>query len=558
MNPQTQLTHPLKVDPGSQPAAAPKLACTVPNHAFTPTAPPRIDLTFRVGHAASKDIALTLVDLLNNEAWPLAADVLEPTDRPGRWVVKPSVPFGVYRLTAESPNAESDDLCFAYAPAESPADLPEDWPLATHVTERRPHPLPGFKWYRLFSHWSRNNPRPGRYDWSRLDPIYRNIKAAGGKLEIADDGVPVWASSRGKAEMDWMPEATAYPPDDWRPLRAYLHRLVDRYDDSSGTLGSLEVWNEANTYQRFLGRPRDLVEMARIYKEAASSASRPIEIVGIALSAGHHPQYVHDLIDAGILDNVDAISGHFYEEMHCYDRQCPINNLPLHAQLLREPMHRAGYDLPIYNSECGIEAAPREAGRIISQTELNRRAESDPAFDPTQPWMSGNAWRQVSEYRGAAEFIAGITMLMAEGISRTYSYLAQSWMIDDAPSLYWVATSVFGQHLRDVNYRCVAPVKADVEASDDRLRVLAYRIGDPSDQSLIVAWLYEVDTEIGRSKLWQPWLDPTPVRMHVNGDAIVLTDLYDRHREVCPVQGGEVTVPVGEQPVYLLENYPSR
>ncbi len=439
--------------------------------------------------------------------------------------------------------------------------MPDDWPLGAHVTFEDP-PLPGFKWYRYFSSWAEDNPARGRFDWSHLDAVFARVRDAGGRLLLANDTTPSWTAPERPVTRPWVVNATAYPPDDMNDLRTYLDALLQRYDDKAGTIGAFEVWNEANTPDRWQGTPRQMVEMARVFHEAAAASAQrvgrgaPAKIVGIVVSSGDAQDYVKGLVGAGILPWLDGVSGHWYEEMLSYDRATPINSLPLHVDLLARPMRDAGVSLPIWNSESGIACVARENGRIVSQDELNRRAEARPGFNPKQPWMAdGVTWRNVSERRSAASFVAGTAMLMSLGVEKTivYSMRDENWILDGAPSLSWVALAEFGSQLGTLDFHRVAAVKAKFEAGDPATCLLAYRFGADEKPGVIVAWAYRRDTSVGRPKLWQPWLEPAPARFDVVGSEVEISDVYGREKSRVPVTDGGVVIPVGEEPVYLRE-----
>ncbi len=547
------------------------LTTTEPLAAFTPDHPPDIAMTLGGKAAWHGFIRVERFDLLsgNTTIDYMPVDVAE--GRANTVAYAPKLSFGVYRLDC-SPVSSREEMpaagttvhtTFAYAPALDPHQLSDDWPLGAHVTFEDP-PLPGFKWYRYFSSWAEDNPAKGQFDWSRLDIVLSRVRAMGGRLLIANDTTPSWTAPQRPVTRPWVRKpSTAYPPDNMDDLRAYLDAMLQRFDDPAGTIGGLEVWNEANTPDRWQGTPEQMVEMARIFREAAADSARrvqraaPARIVGIAVSSGDAQDYVRGLIKAGILPYLDVVSGHWYEEMLSYDRATPISSLPMHVDLLAKPMHEAGVSLPIWNSESGIASAPREDGKIVTQDELNRRAVAAPGFDPRQPWLVGGSgnWRVLSERRAAASFVAGTAMLMALGVEKmfVYSMRDQGWILDSAPSLSWVALSEFGEQLHAIDYRTITPVKAEVQGGDSAVRVLAYRFGAAHQPGVIVAWAYRQDTTVGRPKLWQPWLDPLPVRLSLSSPEVECTDLYGRETRRLPVTGGSLVIPVGEEPVYLRE-----
>jgi hypothetical protein len=531
----------------SSPEQYVKIESPEPHNAFNPDTPVR----FTVATGADSDVLYcTVHDLIDGTRQEHIIEQRRSGTK--KFQFQPEVKNGCYRCVFSLPGCEPVEQYFAYAPAEAGARLKDDWPLAIHITDKDPIPLPGFKWCRYFAMWPDLNPEPGVYSWAPLDRAYSSAKSAHMKMLAASDGAPVWTSSRGKVQMDWSKNATAYPPDDMEDLKQYLAAMRTRYDDGSGTLAGWEMWNEANTFQRYQGSYVQLVEMAKIFREEADKASPPIEVGGICVSAGHHEAFVEDTAAAGILDHIDVVSGHFYEEMHSYEIESPVNNLPKHAAMLRRPLERLGYRLPIHNSECGIAPFPRQPDRIPRQEEVDRYYRQAGVPDHKFPWITREGWRTVSEFRGAAEFAAGIVMLMAEGVTRSYAYLHQGWLYRNAPTLYWVAVSVLGNHIRNVDYNDVTRVDAELMLETDQLGVLAYRLGNRAGPHVTVVWSYRRDLSKGRSKLWQPWLDPVPVRLAVKDGPVILSDLYGRSREEITAANGTVELKAGEEPCYLI------
>jgi hypothetical protein len=470
---------------------------------------------------------------------------------------------GVFRVRAAlvetagdqpEPQRVSSGCLYAFAQTKTARDLPDDWPLGTHVALEVPV-MPGFKWYRYFAGWHLINTGPGRYHWDNFDKIFKEVQQAGGKLMIADDGSPIWTCQRGKKGMPWAPKATAYPPDDWQTLSDYLDAMVARYEDKAGTLAALELCNEANTPERWLGTPQQMVEMAKVFRRAASQAKHPIQIIGISVSAGHHQQYVQQLVDAGILKYVDTISGHWYEELTSYEINTPINNLPLHVQLIEKPMEQAGFHLPMINSESGLAFVARGDGdRLVSQNQLNEQALKDPSYDPVHPWIRGNDWRPVSERRTAAAYVAGTMMLMAMDVKQSFYFSYLGFIRDGVPSLPWVALGEFGHHLMNVDYHHIQPLDAHVVDSDEQdgcPKAMAYLVGKPGERQFIAVWGFISDTRIGRSKHWQRWLDPVDIQIATRIKQGIATDMYGRKTWPVDNAAGKLTVRCGEEPVFI-------
>ena len=480
-----------------------------------------------------------------------------------RYETGADLPYGVYRVRGvpvlskdEKPAEGGDWHFFSYAPAKLAKDLSDDWPLGIHIVEQNPQALPGFKWYRYFSMWAYDNPARGKYDWDKLDKAYKAARDIGGRLVIANDSAPSWSVAPERvAGLPWVKNATAYPPDDWNDLRNYLDTLVARYDDGSGTLAVLEVWNEPNTKERWLGTHEQMAQMAQIFREAAAKSSNPPRVFGMQTSAGDHFNYMQGEVKAGLLDQVDGVGGHWYEEIMCFDRDAPISNLTQKANDFKKLVATAKRQgLPIWNSESGISITKRENGRLVPQEELNNRAENDPAFDPKSPWVIGEQWRPLSERRTAATYIGGTLLLMSQGVEKTMAYTSHEFLLDDAPSLPWVAYAVLGDQIARVNYRKVTTVPVELEGSAaEENRAAVIRLGDADAPGLLVAFTYRKDSKIGRSKHWQPWQEPLPVRIPVSTAAVEITDIYGRKTERREAEGGFVTVMAGEEPVYVRE-----
>lgn len=346
------------------------------HHAFTLGEVPTLEVYLRLPHQVPPVETILTVqweDLLTGEFHrtncPLS---MKPGDEKQLTFVR-SLPSGVYRYRVSiegSADLATSDLItedhgvFACAPAHVTRTLPDDWPLGAHVARDIP-PLPGFRWYRYFASWADVNPTPGVYDWTVTDRVVESVRKVGGRLLIAGDGFPIWASKRGKAGMPWSAQATAYPPDDWQSMATYLTNFLQRYADTQGTIGALELCNEANTPERWLGSTEDMLGMARVYRAAADAVHPPIDVIGLAVSAGDQRDYVQTMVDAGLLDLVDAVSAHFYEELMSHDPETPINNLPKHVEMMQTPMRQAGINLPIINSECGVGFVPRTRGALL-------------------------------------------------------------------------------------------------------------------------------------------------------------------------------------------------
>lgn len=547
------------------------VAPTAPMGMFTPDNPPRlnIEVASDVPIQWKGQVLVQQFDLLDEtrQTTRIAIELDQATAQ--QVVYSPMLANGVYRLEISLTETGQDQPItgvnpvrqfIAYAPARLAGELPDDWPIATHVSPSsfasgKEIIQPGFKWYRVFTHWSQNNPDRGVYNWDNLDRVVQAVKQAGGKILITDDTTPAWAVGEDhRNPISWVKGAVSNPPDDMNDLRVYLRELLKRYDsDGSGVIGGLEAWNEANTSARWSGTYAQLAEVAKIMREeAAQSPSHPL-VVGIAVSAGQHLGYINGVIDAGQLQYVDAISGHWYEEMFTYSKVRRLTSIYTQWQNLHDPMIKAGYNLPIWDTESGIRSVERENGRLIPQNQINKRDEAQPDFNPQEPWKIGKKWRMISEQRAASAFVSGIVRLMSLNVAKIFTYQHYGFYRDGSTTLQWVTVNVLGEALQKVDYHKVSPVNAIVTGKTSDIGAMAFRVGDAAGSRFILAWAYQVDDTVGKSKYWQPWLEPQPLRIAVNTPSVTVTDLYGRRHQQMQAVGGYVTILAGEEPVYLWE-----
>ncbi|MCC6240198.1 MAG: beta-galactosidase [Phycisphaerales bacterium] len=535
---------------------------------FTPDQP--VDVHVEVINDQSTpwqgSIQIDCFDLLSEQTITQHIAIVVPGSNTATYHYKPQLPNGVYRLDTALVGDASDPLVntakkvrtfIAYAPGVMARELPDDWPIGMHIStnwaaDRPLIMLPGFKWCRVFNNWSQANPALGKYDWSRLDPVVAAVKDAGGRVVIANDHTPAWTvTSDNPHVITRSVDAVGDPPDDMGNFRTYIRALLERYDaDGSGIIGALENWNEANAWPHWATAFKELTEAAKVMKEEADRSPSHPKVIGISLSAGQHAGYVNGSVQAGQLQYVDIVSGHWYGEMHTYSTD--HLSIYTHWLILHKPMVDAGYDLPIWNTESGIKSVERENGRLVPQDELNRRARADEEFNPAEPWKIGKSWRAVSEQRAASEYVAGIVRLMSLGVSKTFIWHYGMYR-DGSTSLQWVTTSVLGEALRRVDYHKIAAVEAKPVNAPEDIKAMAFRLGGEDEPRFTLVWAYQSNEKVGVWKAWMPWLTPQQVQVSVNSPSVVVKDLYGRTSQTITAENGHVTIAVGEEPVYLWE-----
>lgn len=547
------------------------LAIDAPDNAFTPDDPPLVHIALSNGLNAPWTglVRLSMYDLLTRQTTPSFLPVTVPSQADATVDYKPALLAGVFRLDATPSDGKGDAdagvstarTFMAYSPAKIARDLPDDWPLATHYPSSILHaPMPGFKWYRVFDPWSSLNPSRGVYNWKELDGIMADIQKVGGKVLLNLEGPPAWAETKatGDPQKDGRAFDPAYLPD----YRLFVRALVDRYDSKS-PLGALEVDNEYNANHRWNWRADSneedmLVTLHKITYEETRRTQGRIKVVGITLSPGHHVGYIDDITERGVLNYLDIIGGHFYEEVGSYNRLDLRNNFPLHVDLLRLPMLRAKIYRPIWDTESGMgwedsNGRPRPGGVMLTQDEWVAQLKARPDYNPNDPWRM---WASPSEPRMAEEVVTAAVEDLANDIEMHYTFSPNWYSLDKTLNMPWVANGCLGEVLSQVDYHYVVPLGINAVGGPDDIGAVAYRIGKPGEKQVVVMWAERVAIKHPFPASYTNFIEPVPVQLGcVPGTEVTVQDMYLRTQtkvKSAKYPGGDaVTINVGEEPVYI-------
>lgn len=532
-----------------------------PDNAFTRDLSPRILVRLADRGPVPRFIRVEHFDWLTEQTATDWIDVPIGTAAGSELAYAPEgLPYGLHRFTftpaaarSATPGESTDDaekgINVAYAPARRAAELPDDWPMGAMYFASSGPILPGYKWYRIFYHWAKTQPKPGEWNWGELDRTFAEVKAYGGKLMLVSDGAPDWTTT--KPDKNRGIAGSQYFPDDPEDLRRYIRAVLERYDDGSGTLGAIEMWNEPNANFRWADTPEKLIELYSIYAEETAGVRDRIKLIGLTSSPGHHLDYYEELFDLGALDHMDIVGGHFYEETGSLQRETPINNLPQHVALLLNPQLRRGVFKPIWNTETEAHAGARADGRFLTQAEINARAEASEKFDPATPWLLDGRWRKPSERRIAAQSVSALVTQLANNVTMNITFHPKWYRKDGTLILQWVAHMAFGDLLTEVDYHTVMPFSIDRVGGDERTAAVAYRIGKWDGPNVVVAWAFQNGTRHGRPDRWTDWQDPVPLTFRTQSESVEVEDMYRRTRRTIPVVDGVVTIEAGEEPVYI-------
>lgn len=542
-------------------AAALELSTNVPDNAFPFGVTPEINLRVK-GEGARGDVTLTveLADLISDQK---TTDTFRLSASAGVYRPK-SILNGVHRITFSGTDLVPAAITIAVSPAKIARELPDSWPLATHHYSRGllSAPMPGFKWYRTFLPWRTMNPERGVYNWAELDLIISQLEAVGGRLLVCMEGAPFWVSRKGTAEADpahlTHPEKTSHwAPDDWNDLRTFVREFVNRYGESK-VVGAVEPWNEPNANLRWKDTYENLVELHKVWFEETRKTHGNLKVVGLSISPGHHVEYVEGLTEAGILQYMDILAGHFYEERGSLNRLNARNNFELHVDLLRGPLLREGRYLPIWDTEGGMgfeviaAGAGRPGGRIPHQNEVSEALRKRTDFEAERPWAT---WPNPGERRYAAWAVTFTTAALGADIQKNFTFHPNWYVLDGALNLPWVANGVFGSVLEEVDYRYVVPIavaeERGVESDDPAVGALAYRIGKPGAKQVLVVWANRISPRSAFPATWANWLAPVKIRIPTKSTEVVVEDMYRRTKKSVKAVDEVITVEAGEEPVFV-------
>jgi hypothetical protein len=200
------------------------------------------------------------------------------------------------------------------------------------------------------STWGALEPRPGEWNFARLDARVEQARARGASVLLVLSHPPGWASSR--------PDLQGYngspaPPRDIAQWRNYVATVAARY---AGRIEAYEIWNEPNLAQFFVGSPQQLGELTRVAADAINSVDSRALVVSAGFSArtGGAESYFRAYVASGIASAVDVVGIHIYP----YPGNGPESMVGL-AQRFRSIANGAGLSgKPMWNTEIGYGRSP--------------------------------------------------------------------------------------------------------------------------------------------------------------------------------------------------------
>ncbi|MBU1397248.1 MAG: beta-galactosidase [Gammaproteobacteria bacterium] len=220
--------------------------------------------------------------------------------------------------------------------------------------------------------WVDLEPRPGEWDFSRLDRYVAMAGLAGAEVLMPFGMTPAWASARPTDKGIYRPQGDTAEPrriEDWE---RYVRTVANRY---KGRIRHFEVWNEVNAGTGFFGgTPHAMFEL----QKAAYQIVKEVDPDAVLVSpssvgeAAHQLAWFEDYLALGAADYADVIGYHFYQP-----RKKPEAIVGL-VQKVKAAMARRGAGAkPLWNTESGYRMD-------LGHKKLVGADPSWPALDPQQ------------------------------------------------------------------------------------------------------------------------------------------------------------------------------
>jgi hypothetical protein len=200
--------------------------------------------------------------------------------------------------------------------------------------------------------WLDLEPKPGQWDFSRLDRYVAMAGLVGSEILLPFGMTPAWASARPNEKGTYRPGGDSAEPGRLEDWENYVRTVARRY---KSRIRHYELWNEVNAGTGFFsGTPEAMFNLQksayRVVKEIDPGATfvSPSSVG----EAPHQLKWFESYLALGAARHADVIAYHFYQP-----RKKPEAILEL-VQKVREIMARQGAaSKPLWNTESGYRMA---------------------------------------------------------------------------------------------------------------------------------------------------------------------------------------------------------
>lgn len=213
-------------------------------------------------------------------------------------------------------------LVAGLAPAAGAAPVVPDPLFGQHVARISsgvPASLPSVGAIRLWDSgvaWRSINPAPGKYNWAPLDRAVAHARALGAKEILYTMGsTPRWAASNPNSKLAlYGPGANSHPKSN-AYYTTFVKELVRKYP----AITSVQVWNEANLPDFYVGSPAQMAALTKDAYRAIKSVRPSVKVVAASTTVRAKgpttkwgKAYGPAMKKAKAWKYVDVVSAHFY------------------------------------------------------------------------------------------------------------------------------------------------------------------------------------------------------------------------------------------------------
>ncbi|MGB8402684.1 MAG: cellulase family glycosylhydrolase [Mycobacterium sp.] len=207
----------------------------------------------------------------------------------------------------------------------------------------------GITQIRVLLPWRAMEPTDGTYSWTQSDQLLSTAKQYGIAVDACVTSTPTWASNYGL-----LPNGAPTNPSDYA---SFVQAVAQRYGSSNGnatgSISSIEVWNEPNGYNGWSPTPdvQGYTNLLKAAYTAIKSVAPGITVVGGVLGAGisigslsiNPVNFLQQMYADGAQGYFDALSFHPYNATSPFSAGTTFANSAIQQlQALRALMNANG------------------------------------------------------------------------------------------------------------------------------------------------------------------------------------------------------------------------
>lgn len=196
--------------------------------------------------------------------------------------------------------------------------------------------------------WLDLEPKPGKWDFSRLDRYLAMADLAGTEILFPFGMTPEWASARPLEKGVYRPKGDAAEPRDIEDWERYVTTVAARY---KGRIRHFELWNEVNAGTGFFsGTPQTLLELQKSTYRAVKAIDPDAVVVSPSSvgEADHQLAWFEKYLSSGMANYADVVSYHFYQP-----RKKPEAIVKLVKKVRGAMVRHGAGNKPLWNTESG-------------------------------------------------------------------------------------------------------------------------------------------------------------------------------------------------------------